>query len=178
MKIDKIICTNKFKKSIQKLIRKNKKHKDEIKDVVHNLKNGKYSTKNARKHHELHGGYEGYEDIHFSKINNDLILVYKIRTDGSILLLEIQDVGDHKEIKRGYPSDRLVDYDEKEIFGESKNSLTFRQKQLIQIYQSLMRDSKNNETNDYDEAYLDGMYDVIHNFGLEKIFDVEDKLDL
>lgn len=126
MIVDKIICTNRFKKDVQKLIKKNKKYKDELKATINALAKGDYNTSNLRDHHELSGKYKGYEDVHFSKTDNNLILIYRIRTDGTILLLEIQRVVTHKELGQAKPLGKFMNYrdKEKEIYGESKTVIT------------------------------------------------------
>lgn len=87
----KIYQTNKFKKSLKK-IRKRNEDIEELRFVIGELQNLKVLDRKYLDH-ELRGKYIGYRECH---IKNDLLLVYKIERD--ILVLELFDLGTHSDL--------------------------------------------------------------------------------
>lgn len=173
--VDNIICTNRFKKSVQKLIAKNKTFGKELLDTIDHLQNLDFTRKNDLKHHNVKGKLAGYSDIHFSKTNNDLILIYKFRSDGTLFILEIQDVTDHKGLRQMIPTKNLVPYNREEIFADIlKESIDYEtQNRLIETYSDLYNKCKRLEGTDYEDGYCDAIYDMIVAFGLQNYFNVE-----
>ncbi|MDY3902923.1 type II toxin-antitoxin system YafQ family toxin [Peptoniphilus sp.] len=87
----KIYQTNRFKKSLKK-IRKRNEDISELRFVIGELQKLKTLDKKYLDH-ELKGNYTGYRECH---VKNDLLLVYKIEED--ILVLELFDLGTHSDL--------------------------------------------------------------------------------
>lgn len=167
--VDKIVCTNKFKKSFKKLIKRNKLIANDLRETIAHLSDENYITKNDLKRHKLNGGrLKGYNDIHFSKRNNDLILIYKFQSDGTLFILELQNVTNHKYLDKEIITKNVVDYDENEIFEES---MSYEQINLINLYNNLKIKCNNLESTDYEDGYYDAMYDMIKIFELNRYFE-------
>lgn len=87
----KLYQTNRFKKSLTKLIRRNA-NLSKLKYVVDSLQAGK-TLERKYNDHALKGEYLGYRECH---VEPDLLLVYKIEDDNLILIL--YDTGSHSDL--------------------------------------------------------------------------------
>lgn len=175
MKADKVQVTKKFIRKAKKIIKDNKQIKQDLKDTINDLRNG--TNADLDKYKEGHN-WKGvprkmkkYIDVHFTNADYDLVILYQYEKNGELRILDLQSVTDHNHMNNEVPTDRYVPYNESDIFGSSMHPLTRRQQELIDVYYDLSDASERDETDDYEEGYLDAMYDLIHNFGLEKYFE-------
>ena len=84
-----IFSTNSFKNDYKKLTQK---EKDELKEVIVKLANGK-ELESKHKDHKLIGNYLGCRECH---VRPDLLLVYRI--DNKILELALVRAGSHSKL--------------------------------------------------------------------------------
>ena len=84
--------TNRFKKHLKQIAKRNINNVKKINDVVNSLQKGE--TLEAKfKDHAIVGNWTGHRDCH---ILPDLLLIYKI--EENILILELVDTGTHADL--------------------------------------------------------------------------------
>lgn len=84
--------TNRFKKHLKQIAKRNIDNVTKINNVVNSLQKGE--TLEARfKDHALVGKWNGHRECH---ILSDLLLIYKI--EENILILELVDTGSHADL--------------------------------------------------------------------------------
>lgn len=84
--------TNRFKKHLKQIAKRNIDNISKIRDVVNVLQKGE--TLDARfKDHALVGNWTGHRECH---VLPDLLLIYKI--EENILILELVDTGTHSDL--------------------------------------------------------------------------------
>jgi mRNA interferase YafQ len=84
--------TNRFKKHLKQIAKRNIDNVKKINDVVNSLQKGE--TLEAKfKDHALVGNWTGHRECH---ILPDLLLIYKI--EENILILELVDTGTHADL--------------------------------------------------------------------------------
>ena len=84
--------TNRFKKHLKQIAKRNINNVKKINDVVNSLQKGE--TLEAKfKDHALVGNWTGHRECH---ILPDLLLIYKI--EENILILELVDTGTHADL--------------------------------------------------------------------------------
>lgn len=116
--INKIICTNRFKKAVQKL---DDSIKDDLIETLRGLAELKLETNHERNIHKIKHNKKlrGYFDIHFTSKDNNLILVFRYLTNGNLLILEIQHAVNHHELDRLNNTSDLSDFNGLNNRGES-----------------------------------------------------------
>lgn len=89
----KIAITSKFKRDLKKAIKqgKNKQKLDEIVSLLQEKK----PLPEKNRDHALIGNYLGYRECH---IMPDWLLIYRIKEDDSVELLELARTGSHSEL--------------------------------------------------------------------------------
>ena len=84
--------TNRFKKHLKQIAKRNINNVKKINDVVNSLQKGE--TLEAKfKDHALVGNWTGHRECH---ILPDLLLIYRI--EDNILILELVDTGTHADL--------------------------------------------------------------------------------
>ena len=84
--------TNRFKKHLKQISKRNIENVKKIRDVVHILQSGE--TLDERfKDHPLVGNWTGHRECH---VLPDLLLIYKIVEN--VLILELVDTGTHSDL--------------------------------------------------------------------------------
>lgn len=83
--------TTRFKKSLKTMIKRGK-DKRKLLEVIRTLAAGE-TLPDKYRDHALIGDWVGYRDCH---IENDWVLIYKIRDD--ILVLALADTGTHSDL--------------------------------------------------------------------------------
>ncbi len=86
-----VISSRQFKKSLKKVLRRDKSDETDIKAVVLSLRQG-FILAPRHKDHQLSGVYHAFRECH---IKNDLLLRYRI--DGKFNILHLADVGNHQD---------------------------------------------------------------------------------
>lgn len=84
--------TNRYKKHLKLLAKRNIEHVKKVHNVVHLLLCGTPLPKNLCDH-ALTGNYKDFRECH---VLPDLLLIYKIEKD--ILILNLVDVGSHSDL--------------------------------------------------------------------------------
>ena len=155
---------------MQKLIKKDKTYGDELRKTIHDLATNNLPSYNELKRHKLKGRLSGFNDIHFSHKNNDLILIYRLKSDNTLYILEIQNTTNHNRLDSERITNNYVTYDEDEIFKESYDPEV--RKRLINMYLELKDKCEALESTDYEDGYCDAMYDMMLAFNLFSYFDI------
>ena len=88
----KIRATNRYKKHLKLIAKRNLDNVRKINEVVHLLERG-LALPPKMKDHSLVGNFAGHRECHVSP---DLLLIYKIVDE--ILILELVDSGSHADI--------------------------------------------------------------------------------
>ncbi|HRD71010.1 MAG TPA: type II toxin-antitoxin system YafQ family toxin [Legionella sp.] len=89
----KLAPTTKFKKDLKRIIKQGK-DRELINSVIETLQRQEQLPERNRDH-SLVGDYKGYRECH---ITPDWLLIYRIRNNGSIELLELTRTGSHSEL--------------------------------------------------------------------------------
>jgi len=84
--------TNRFKKHLKQIAKRNIDNVKKINDVVNSLQKGE-TLETKFKDHALVGNWTGHRECH---ILPDLLLIYKI--EENILILELVDTGTHADL--------------------------------------------------------------------------------
>lgn len=84
--------SNRYKKHIKQIAKRNIENVKKINDVVHILQKGE-TLEERFKDHPLVGNWIGHRECH---VLPDLLLIYKIVKD--ILILELVDTGTHSDL--------------------------------------------------------------------------------
>lgn len=89
----KIVPTTKFKKDLKKII-KQQKNRSLLDNIVEMLQK-KQELPIKNKDHGLTGNWIGYRECH---ITPDWLLIYRIKGEGDVELLELVRTGSHSEL--------------------------------------------------------------------------------
>lgn len=117
-KVDKIVATKVFERSVKELKKKHKtKVLREIYDTVLKLSN--YEIETQKDNHKLKD-FKGHYDIHFE--GKRLILLYRYVDEETLIVsLKLQDIVNHKELKRYDKfTDDVEEYDVENLIKSKK----------------------------------------------------------